>query len=721
MKKRKIIIHAGLHKTGSSSIQVACQKNSDFLLSRKIIYPSFGSEKWANHSIPFSVMFMDDQGERSHSVRAEFSSPKQRVDAEKLFKKIFVDEVACAEDSDILISGEDISLFSKNELSLLKSFVVENFDCEIQIIIYIRNPISFSISNAQELVRAGLYTLGNALKIGGGNLQLIKSKIQNFVDIFGIDVIKLFSYDDVVKEYKDVVRHFVRKALVVDGGDFALSLHNTSMSFEKTLILSAIQNQDRKIWDFVCKSIPSHGSKIVPGPSLVDKLRIANLSDIDYAFNKFGINLNDDENRFSFPAFIDLNLFKDCLNIIESRFKNISAQFLVDQILIDIENVFPEVARQIFLMNNSIGLNGVCMKKKYIFICLDRSSEDLINKFFADIVGSERCAIHLESDSRWKNSESWIEILEKHDYISGNFGFWDLQSKVDVNKFNVFTFLYDPREYVVSHLTWILHLADSVQEENSFAYPECIRRLSKKLSSVNFLLEKDVIDFFENLTQEELSFLDNPQTRHLRSGKNQGLVNIDDVSDAVQALEGITDFGLIDRLGLDLELIVGSEEFCLTQSVSKENIFFQNCETDLINNNLFFALNKFIKFDLILYDYAIKLKSKRIIESLDVDLDSSEYVISVDRISEKSIHGWIKLAGNRLVNNYIDVFVNCCYVGQLLPNKARPDLLKAFGLNCGFNFYLKHDKFIKNGDVISMVDSKSRKIIKEVSALIEAK
>lgn len=351
MKKRKIIIHAGLHKTGSSSIQIACQKNSDFLLSRKIIYPSFGSEKWANHSIPFSVMFMDNQGERSHSVRAEFSSPEQRVDAEKLFRKIFIDEVARAEDYDVLISGEDVSLFSENELFLLKSFLVENFDCKVDVIIYIRDPIGFAVSNAQELVRAGLYTLGDALKIGGGNLQRIKPKINNFVDVFGFDAVKVFSYDCVAKEHKDIVQHFVKEILAVDGGDFSLPYHNTSMSLEKSLVLSAVQDQDKDVWSFAYKSIPYSGSKIIPGPSLKNQLWNASLEDRSYVWNNFNISFDDIKLSEYYSPEIDLLNLANSLAIIENKYVKLTRKYLLDKMSVNIRDVFPEIYQKILSEN----------------------------------------------------------------------------------------------------------------------------------------------------------------------------------------------------------------------------------------------------------------------------------------------------------------------------------------------------------------------------------
>lgn len=354
------------------------------------------------------------------------------------------------------------------------------------------------------------------------------------------------------------------------------------------------------------------------------------------------------------------------------------------------------------------------MKKKYLFVHIAKAAGSSVNKFFMDALGHERCAVHLESNPQWKTEEGRAEILMKHDYLSGHLELWNFRSKVNLDQFNVFTFLRDPREHVVSHLAWIRHLADPGQEKRFLEHPKYIQKLSKKLSLVNFSDKENILDFVENLTQEELSLLDNPQTRYLRSGRNCGPVSVNDVSDAVRYLKSMNAFGLVDRLSSDLEFIADLEGFCVTESVPKENIASQKYGMSLKDDDLFFALDKIIKFDIILYECAIQLKGRYIIESLDFSLDADEYIFNLDRISDRSIHGWVRLVGNKLVDSYFDVFVNCCYVGQFLANKNRPDLAKAFGLSCGFDFFLRRDKFIKNGDIVSIVDSKSKKIVKEV-------
>ncbi len=343
MKKLKFIIHPGLHKTGSSSIQLACQKNSSILFDCGLFYPSFGNKKWVNHSIPLSVMFMENFGERSHSVKSEFPLPEQRASAAKIFSQKFLDEVRSADGKDILISGEDISIFNESELSLFKLFLKDNFDCDIDVVIYVRNPIAFALSNAQELVRAKLYPLGDAIKIGGGNLQKIKTKIENFINVFGLDAVKVFCYDSVVGCDKNIVSHFMGH-LKVYGNDLVFPRLNTSMSFEKTLILSAVQDQDKTIWDSFLKNSPSSGSKIIPGAGLVEMLWEASLSDRKYVQDKFKIEFL----KFTDTSpSIDMYKFGYFLNTAKSINENIDFFDLVNKIISDIDDVFPEISNKI--------------------------------------------------------------------------------------------------------------------------------------------------------------------------------------------------------------------------------------------------------------------------------------------------------------------------------------------------------------------------------------
>ncbi|WP_145995418.1 hypothetical protein [Macromonas bipunctata] len=353
------------------------------------------------------------------------------------------------------------------------------------------------------------------------------------------------------------------------------------------------------------------------------------------------------------------------------------------------------------------------MKKKYLFVHIAKAAGSSVNKFFMDALGRERCAVHLESNPQWQTEEGRAKILAKHDYLSGHLVYWDFKSKVDLSQFNVFTFLRDPREHVISHLAWIRHIADPGQEKRFDAHPEYIQRLAKKLSQVDFLDRQSVSSFVDNLTPVELALLDNPQTRYLRSGRNRGAVNADDVSDAVQALQEIDAFGLVDRINSDLDHVAKLGGVAANIFSLKENVLTEKYGMSLQDAGLFNALNQLIRFDLALYEKAIGLKSAEIVEKTLLNNKNQDFVYRLDKLHSDIVAGWIKTASNQPTSDFFDVLVNGLYVGQVCPNKSRPDLIMAFGFGCAFNHKFKKDVVLKDGDLLSFVNARTHVVLFE--------
>lgn len=353
------------------------------------------------------------------------------------------------------------------------------------------------------------------------------------------------------------------------------------------------------------------------------------------------------------------------------------------------------------------------MKKKYLFVHIAKAAGSSVNKFFMDALGRERCAVHLESNPQWQTEEGRAEILAKHDYLSGHLVYWDFKSKVDLSQFNVFTFLRDPREHVISHLAWIRHIADPGQEKRFDAHPEYIQHLAKKLSQVDFLDRQSVSSFVDNLTPVEFALLDNPQTRYLRSGRNRGAVNTDDVFDAVQILREIDVFGLVDRINSDLEQVAKLGGVAANSFSLKENVQTEKYGMSLQNSELFNALNRLIRSDLALYEKAIDLKSAEIVEKTYLSNRSQDFVYRLDKLRSDIVAGWIKTASNQPTSDFFDVLVNGFYVGQVCPNKSRPDLIAAFGFGCAFNHKFKGNIALKNGDCLSFVNARTHAVLFE--------
>lgn len=349
MKFKKVIIHAGLHKTGTSSIQHACKASSESLLNQGILYPNFGSKQWANHSVPLSLMFMDDNGKRNHTLNSMFGSDYERINAAENVRNSIILELSQTQFHTVLISGEDLAMFTRLNLEVLKTFFIHHGFYELEIIIYVRNPINYLLSNAQEIVRAGIYSLGTALKLG--NLQQVKNKVMNFIEVFGENDVSVYCYDNSIVDSKDIVKDFTKKLGVVGVFNDVDKLRvNSSMSLEKALVLSAVKEYSQlSIHEFI-GILPDYGSPIIGENSLIEFMWVE--SETDRLFLKEKLGINYIKPSLNLKPIIDFKLLNDHIQIVKSKDSVLEHKIIIQNIIADIKEILPELA---LLIEESIG------------------------------------------------------------------------------------------------------------------------------------------------------------------------------------------------------------------------------------------------------------------------------------------------------------------------------------------------------------------------------
>ena len=166
---KKIVVHCGFHKTGSSSIQKALQiahhENAfiDFGLPQ-LLMPGNHEKIFFNHSFPIFTAYSkrlknyhqlkkrglthSEAKQYGHYVRSEISRSLSR-------------------DKNIVISGEDISMLAPGELGQfvkeLRASVSSSDETEIGACCYVRCPVDLFSSEVQQSVKGG-FTLNNAIE-----------------------------------------------------------------------------------------------------------------------------------------------------------------------------------------------------------------------------------------------------------------------------------------------------------------------------------------------------------------------------------------------------------------------------------------------------------------------------------------------------------------------------------------------------------------------------
>lgn len=180
---KRCIVHIGMHKTGSTSIQsrLSSIENSQF------VYARIGTE--ANHSVALYSAFVAAP-ERHHVHRAHGrDNDAVRAYAEQAL--IDLDRsIAAARDRTLLISGEDIGAFAKPDLVKLHDYIRARCDA-VTVVGYVRPPAGLMGSVFQERVKNGSITAFEPKRL----YRNYRSSFAKFDEVFGRTNVQLWKFE----------------------------------------------------------------------------------------------------------------------------------------------------------------------------------------------------------------------------------------------------------------------------------------------------------------------------------------------------------------------------------------------------------------------------------------------------------------------------------------------------------------------------------------------
>lgn len=272
-EKKKVILHCGVHKTGSSYLQAFFSKNSDILERYGVHYPSFKNPDnpyLGNHSV-IAINYQNETdifGFLSKRLNIESSKPV------------------------LLISGEE---FSRQTIlpSFLKNLKNSNEVDEVKVIFYLRRFDHLLESVYSESVKLGLT---GGFEKASYELDYRKT-IQPAIDTVGINNIIIRPYNKDLW-YKGVLGadflNSIGIGIAYDSMAFgANDALNSSMSRTHTFILSCLQDKDskREMLNFF-KTTPLYSqdsSKYFMSPARRNELNQNHLSECNAFFSQFGI------------------------------------------------------------------------------------------------------------------------------------------------------------------------------------------------------------------------------------------------------------------------------------------------------------------------------------------------------------------------------------------------------------------------------------------------
>ncbi|WP_298635934.1 hypothetical protein [uncultured Umboniibacter sp.] len=228
-----VVLHCGFHKTATTSFQMTCRKNRRALASQSWHYPIFGfkGEKFANHSVPIYSAFCNNPLEYYKNVTAGYSqaeieqfNQQTREHLTRILKG----------NSRILLSGEGVSILSKDELEALKAYLTR-FGHQLKVVCGVRSPYSSTCSAFQQQVKSGRRS-----SFSDGRVPRKSMLMTTLLAVFDDDV-SFFSFDNDCRHSEGPVSSLFAR-IGISAESFNIVRINDGLSNLSTRVIAAINS-----------------------------------------------------------------------------------------------------------------------------------------------------------------------------------------------------------------------------------------------------------------------------------------------------------------------------------------------------------------------------------------------------------------------------------------------------------------------------------------------
>ncbi len=213
-KTGQVILHVGMHKTGTTSIQSTLKNYDD----GRIRYAQLSD---LNHSVPIYSLFTENPEKYHFHIRRGRSEKEvERLNAESADQ--LLEELSLNRDI-LVISGEDISTLSTDGVNAMLEFIAPHTE-KITVVGYLRDPIGFASSALQQYITGGTSVIAVPK-------PEYKNRFQAFVNSPLVDSVELLRFDPSSFKNSSVVADFCER-FSIPIGKVKEKRTNESMSLE---------------------------------------------------------------------------------------------------------------------------------------------------------------------------------------------------------------------------------------------------------------------------------------------------------------------------------------------------------------------------------------------------------------------------------------------------------------------------------------------------------
>lgn len=235
--KKEIIIHIGLAKTATTTIQKFMHSNAKLLLDNNIYYPTL----YSNHGRMLVSIIHGQPETLRFNIQAELTA-KQASARNTRHQNIIEAKLKDKKIKKVIFSGEALSSLNDELIVKLRQWLTQ-FSDKITIICCTRNPIDWHTSLAQQKLKSRRSTISSygqnhSLSRMGLSYMAVKSYMRHF----GAENVIVYDFD---KHKHQLYQKFLQccqldTALISQLTTVPLSTHNSSFSQEGALIQDAL-------------------------------------------------------------------------------------------------------------------------------------------------------------------------------------------------------------------------------------------------------------------------------------------------------------------------------------------------------------------------------------------------------------------------------------------------------------------------------------------------
>jgi hypothetical protein len=286
----RCIIHIGMHKTGSTSIQGSLDGFSD----RRFYYARLGNT--SNHTFAICGMFTEDPAAHLRRItQGRFEPFAYKANMPGDLER----SIRAARGRTLIVSGEGIGhLPQQLDLVRMRDYFRERVD-EVTIVSYVRAPAGFITSALQQRLRSGRPTRVEPARF----YRSYRESFSRFDDVFGRENVRLWKFDPPNFPGGCVVRDFCGR-LGIDLPPKRIVRRNDSLSREALGLLynyfklgqeyGSGDMKSREVYKLSAQLAPIGNGKLCVSPDLLRPILEQNRADIEWIEARLGQSLHEE-------------------------------------------------------------------------------------------------------------------------------------------------------------------------------------------------------------------------------------------------------------------------------------------------------------------------------------------------------------------------------------------------------------------------------------------